>query len=136
MKLLMIAAAAGVGLAGAAQAQWGGVAYPQRGWHVIGERTVNRHGDTDTIKVRGRDRTRQLMLCTVNRPIHMRDFDVRFENGGHQDVNVRERIRAGSCTRAIDLKGNRRNIDRIRLSYERGGRGWGGGAPLVRVLAR
>jgi hypothetical protein len=35
---------------------------------------------------------------------------VRFANGGHQDVSVRERINPGQCTRAIDLNGDDRNI--------------------------
>lgn len=131
-------ASAGVALgASAAAAQWERGFGPGGGWVLIGERTVNRNGDVDVIQVRGRDRTSQVRLCVLNRPIRMHDFDVWFANGGHQDVRVRERIRPGTCTRAVDLKGDRRrNIDRIRLRYERAGQGWGGGRPLIQVYAR
>jgi hypothetical protein len=64
----------------------------------------------------------------------MRDFDVRFENGRHQDVRVRQRIAAGTCTRNIDLAGNRRDIETVRLIYSPIRRGWT--RPLVRVQAR
>jgi hypothetical protein len=70
----------------------------------------------------------------MNAPIHIRDFDIRFENGGRQDVNTRARLGAGRCTRAIDLRGNRRDIDEIRLRYEPIARGWR--RPLVRVQIR
>ncbi len=48
----------------------------------------------------------------------MYDLDVFFNNGGHQDVSVRERINPGRCTRAIDLNGGDRDIARIAMVYE------------------
>lgn len=64
-------------------------------------------------------RYREVRLCSFNAPLRMLDFDIRFHNGGRQDVRVRQRIRAGTCPRAIDLHGNRRDIKRIQLVYER-----------------
>ena len=103
------------------------------GWQTIAYKTVNGR-DTDTIDVRGHYRQRAVRLCTINAPIHIRDFDIRFENGGRQDANTRARLGAGRCTRAIDLRGNRRDIDEIRLRYEPIARGWR--RPLVRVQVR
>jgi hypothetical protein len=94
-------------------------------WQTIAFTTVGGH-DTDTIRVPGTARYRQMRLCVFNGPIQMRDFDVRFRNGGHQDVAVRQILRAGSCTRNIDLAGNRRDVTQIRLKY----------APLTRHLVR
>ena len=70
----------------------------------------------------------------MNAPIRLRDFDIRFENGRTQDADTRAVLGAGRCTRAIDLRGNRRDIDRIRLRYEPIARGHR--RPLVRVQVR
>ncbi len=64
----------------------------------------------------------------------MRDFDVRFRNGGHQDIAVRQMLRAGTCTRNIDLAGNRRDVTQIRLKYAPLARHWV--RPVVRVQVR
>lgn len=111
-------------------------AQPRRpaNWQVIGFKVVNGAADTDTIRLPGQQRFSQLRLCAYNAPLRLRDFDVRFENGGRQDVSTRERINPGTCTRAIDLTGRRRDITNVRLRYERIQRGMR--APLVRVSAR
>ena len=103
-------------------------------WRTIGYKTVNGRVDNDRIHVEGNARYTQVRLCVFNAPITMRDFDIRFENGRNQDVNVRQRIASGSCTRNIDLAGNRRDIDAIRLKYSPIRAGWT--RPLVRVQAR
>jgi hypothetical protein len=121
------AAAATLALAAPADAQ-------RYNWRTIAFKTVASGTDRDVIDVRGNNRYREVRLCVFNAPIRMRDFDVRFDNGGRQDVRVRERIRAGTCTRNIDLEGDRRDIDRIRLVYERLPRSRY--RPLVRVQAR
>lgn len=103
------------------------------GWRTVAYKTVNGR-DTDRIDVRGNYRARSVRLCTMNAPIRLRDFDVRFENGRTQDANTRARLGAGRCTRAIDLRGNRRDIDWIHLRYEPIARGWR--RPLIRVQIR
>jgi len=126
--LLGAAAAASVlAFAAPAAAQYGN-------WRTIGYKTVSGGTDRDTIDVRGNARYRAVRLCSFNAPIRMRDFDIRFENGGHQDVAVRQRIGAGTCTRAIDLQGGRRDIRRIKLVYEQILRSVH--RPLIRVQAR
>jgi hypothetical protein len=132
MTRLQILAAAGVAaamLAVPANAQ----RWNDRGWRTIAYKTVNGR-DTDTIHAPGRTRQSAVRLCAINAPIHLRDFDIRFENGRTQDANTRAVIAAGRCTRAIDLRGNRRDIDRIRLRYEPIARGWR--RPLIRVQVR
>ena len=124
------AAATFVAVAPASAQQW---RWDERGWRTIGFKTVNGR-DTDTIYLPGRSRQRAIRVCAMNAPLHLRDFDVRFENGGRQDIGTRAVLRAGTCTRAVDLRGNRRDIASVRLRYEpilRGVR-----RPLVRVQVR
>ena len=102
-------------------------------WHTVGHATVNGR-DSDTIRVPGTARYRQIRVCVFNGPIRMRDLDVRYRNGGRQDIKVRQLMRAGTCTRNIDLAGNRRDVTRVRLKYAPLARGWV--RPLVRVQVR
>lgn len=102
------------------------------GWTTIGYTTVGAGRDRDVIRVRGNARHRQLRVCAINRAIDMRDLDVVFANGGHQDIRVRQTIRAGTCTAAKDLQGRNRNMQSVAIVYSR----LRGVMPVVRIQAR
>ena len=124
------AAATLVAIAPAAAQSW---RWDERGWRTIGYTRVDGR-DSDTINLPGRTRQSEIRLCSMNQPLRLRDFDVRFANGGRQDVNTRAVLQAGRCTRAVDLNGNRRDIASVRLRYEPIGRSWQ--RPVVRVQVR
>ena len=127
MKRTLILAAAGVAAAftavAPAAAQFGN--WQDRGWRTIAYTRVDGR-DTDTIAVRGTIRERAIRVCAINQPLNLRDFDIRFANGGRQDVNTRAVLRAGTCTRAVDLRGGRRDIASVRLKY----------TPILRAILR
>jgi hypothetical protein len=129
--LILTAAAAAATVAAAAPAD--AQRYRGSNWRTVAYTAVNGR-DSDTIRVRGTARYRQMRVCVFNGPIHMRDLDVRYRNGGRQDIAVRALMRAGTCTRNIDLAGNRRDVTRVRLKYAPLARGWV--RPLVRVQVR
>ena len=104
-----------------------------RGWRTIGYTRVDGR-DSDTIYLPGRTRQGAVRLCAINQPLHLRDFDIRFANGRKQDVDTRAVLRAGTCTRSVDLKGNRRDIASVRLRYEPIYRA--SSRPVVRVQVR
>ena len=118
MKRTTILAAAGAAVAitavSPASAQYG--RWTDRGWRTVAYTRVNGH-DTDTIRLRGHIRERAIRVCAINQPLRLRDFDIRYQNGGRQDVNTRAVLRAGTCTRAVNLRGNRRDINAVRLRY-------------------
>ena len=87
-------------------------------WRQIGVRDVRDRTDRDTIVVEGPRQFERIKLCVYRNPVHFYDVDVRYANGGHQDVSVRQRINPGQCTRAIDLNGDDRNITTVSLLYE------------------
>jgi len=97
----------------------------ERGWRTIGYTRVDGR-DSDTISLPGRTRQSAIRVCAMNQPLHLRDFDIRFENGRKQDVDTRAVLNAGTCTRSVDLNGNRRDIASVRLRYE----------PIYRVASR
>ncbi len=90
----------------------------QVAWQLVGARDVSFRVERDTIQVRGNDRSRQVMICVYRQPIRLLDADIRFANGGRQDLYVRAVIGAGQCTRAIDLQGHRRDIRSISFVYK------------------
>jgi hypothetical protein len=116
-RTMILALAAGTVTATAAvpaSAQYG--RWTERGWRTVAYTRVDGR-DTDTIRLRGHIRERRIRVCAINQPLNLRDFDIRYQNGGHQDVNTRAVLRAGTCTRAVDLRGNRRDIAKVRLRY-------------------
>ena len=133
MKRTMIiaatAAVATIAASAPAEAQrWHG-----NSWRTVGYTQVNGR-DADTIRLPGTARYRQMRVCVFNGPIQLRDLDVRYRNGGRQDVGVRQFMRAGSCTRNVDLAGNRRDVTAVRIKYAPLHRGWV--RPIVRVQVR
>lgn len=107
---------------------------PAAAWTQIGVRDVRDRTDRDTIVVEGPRQFERIKLCVYRRPVHFLDVDVRYANGGHQDVSVRQRINPGECTRNIDLNGDDRNITSISMLYEE--TSWRRGAhATVRVFA-
>ena len=123
---VILAAAAIAAFSASASAQHNGGGHGQgarnggdRGqWRVIGSREVADHLERDVISGRGDGRFRQIRICVAHRAVRFQDVDIVFGNGGRQDVRMRERIGRGECTRAIDLKGERRFIRRIIFRYE------------------
>jgi hypothetical protein len=133
MKRTLILAAATAAATVAAAAPADAQRWNDRGWRTVGYTRVDGR-DSDTINLPGFTRQREIRLCAINQPLNLRDFDVRFANGRSQDVNTRAVLRAGSCTRAVDLRGNSRDIASVRLRYEPIRRSWQ--RPVVRVQVR
>jgi hypothetical protein len=94
------------------------VATPSFAWTQIGARDVSDRTERDTIVVEGPRQFERIKLCVYRQPVHFIDVDVHYANGGHQDVDVRQRINPGDCTRAIDLTGDDRNITSVSMVYE------------------
>ncbi len=93
-------------------------AAPAAAWELIGARNVRDATERDTIVVEGPRRYERIRLCVYRNPINLYDLDVRFRNGGNQDVEVRQRLNPGECTRAINLNGDDRNIVNVSMIYE------------------
>ena len=87
-------------------------------WDQVGVRQVRDRTERDTIALSGPRQFERIKLCVYRNPVHFYDLDVRYRNGGHQDVSVRQRINPGECTRSIDLNGDDRNITTVSMVYE------------------
>ena len=94
------------------------VAAAETGWTGLGHREVSDSVDRDTITARDRGTFRQIMICVERAPVRFYDVVVRYRNGGTQNVRIRALVRAGRCTRNIDLRGRDRNVEAVDFAYE------------------
>ena len=77
-------------------------------WTYLGNAHVDGQHDHDDIKVGGsQGRYRFLQIRVVNAPIQFDHIVVHYGNGEPQTIAVRDVIRAGGKSRAIQLQGDR-----------------------------
>jgi len=88
-------------------------------WHLLGTKKVTFKTDRDVIHV-GADEGvfKRVKLLVKKSGIHIMDMKIHFLNGDVMDVQVRQIIPAGGETRAIDLPGNNRIIQKVVFWYE------------------
>lgn len=89
-------------------------------WEYLGQAHVDGRADHDRISVNSGQSFRSILLEVQGGAVEFSRVVVHFENGGDHEVQVRERIRSGDRTRAIDLPGDRRRIQSVELWYEKG----------------
>jgi len=91
---------------------------PGGDWAVLGTKDVNLLVDHDSIYV-GPDsgKFRSIRFHVTNRPIHLYDIRVTFENGQVQRYDFNAHIPAGTYSPGLDLAGAYRMIDHIDLVY-------------------
>ena len=107
----------------------------QRGrWVFLGSANVDGGRDHDVIRVNALGAFTALQLGIRGGAIEFQRVVVHFENGGEQELQIRDRIRAGGRTRTIDLKGERRRIESVEFWY--GKPNWRSGRPQVSLWGR
>jgi len=105
------------------------------GWTLLGERRVTDKLDHDTIAVTAtRGDFHRIQLRVLERAVQFRKVVVHFGNGESQELELRDVIRAGGRSRAIDLAGGDRVIQSIDLWYD--AQSIGGKGALVRVFGQ
>jgi hypothetical protein len=90
-----------------------------RDWVELGCKRVSLFGvDRDTINVGRREgRFKAVRLHVTGADIQLLDLTVIYANGSPDTLRVRSTLREGDRTRALDLKGWERSIDRIEMTY-------------------
>jgi hypothetical protein len=106
----------------------------ERRWEYLGQAHVDGRSDHDNIHVNARGGFRAIQFEVRDGAIVFQRVVVHFENGEDHRVEVRDRLRAGERTRAIDLPGDRRNIRSVELWYERGN--WRSRRPTLKLYGQ
>jgi hypothetical protein len=95
----------------------------RRGWSKLGETAVHGRADTDTIWVtRGNNRYRRMMFHVEGGDVEIYDMVITFANGETFRPDLRHQFRDGQDSRAIDLPGDTRMIQKIQFTYGNSGR--------------
>ena len=96
-----------------------GAALQAGDWVLLGQRQVSDRADHDVIVVTGaRGDFRRIKITVQRASVDFHRVTVYFGNGGKQEVEMRNTIRAGGETRAIDLEGADRVINRVEFWYD------------------
>jgi hypothetical protein len=104
-----------VTLAGAA----GGAERQGRDWILLGQRQVSDQADHDVIEVTAaRGEFRRIKFTVQRASVDFHRVTVHFGNGGSQGIQMRNTIPAGGESRAIDLEGDDRVINRVEFWYD------------------
>jgi hypothetical protein len=103
-------------------------------WERLGDSRVDGKRDHDNIRVNARGGFRAIRFFVQGGDIEIQRVVVHFENGADTEVEVRDRIRSGSTTRAIDLPGDERRIRSVEFWYGRGD--WGRSRPQLVLYGR
>lgn len=103
----------------------------QERWQYLGQSNVDGTRDHDNIRVNSREAFRAIQLRVQGGEIEFQRVVVHFENGADSEVEIRDRIRAGGQTRAIDLPGDNRRINSVEVWYGQGN--WGRRRPNLRL---
>jgi len=102
-------------------------------WTYLGHANVDGRSDHDRISVgTWRGRFQRIQIRVERAPIEFHRVVVHYANGRSEEVEIRRRIPSGGQTRAIDLRGDDRNIDSVEFLYARGGWRYGR-TPRVRL---
>jgi hypothetical protein len=89
------------------------------GWEELGCGNVGIKADRDSIKVGRREgRFSAIQLRVSGNKVNILDLKVIYGRGPPDDIRVRSEIRDGGETRPLDLKGERRVIDRVEMTYK------------------
>ena len=91
----------------------------QKEWVKLGSRVVNMTADHDEILVTAKDGVfTKVRLKIMKAPIHLKNINIIFGNGENKNVKFDKKFPAGSVTRVIDLKGNKRIIKKVKLNFK------------------
>lgn len=90
----------------------------QAQWVLLGSKSVSLTADRDIVSARGEGAFSRIRLCVLQRAVRFHDLDIVFGSGARQDLQIRSVIAPGDCTRAVDIRGGRRLIRQVVLTYE------------------
>jgi hypothetical protein len=89
-------------------------------WRLIGQTHATHSVDHDTIFVQGPfDNFRRIKFKVTDAPLNLYRMVVTYDNGVPDKIEVRQNIRKGGESRAIDLRGiGKRSVRKIEFWYE------------------
>jgi hypothetical protein len=104
-------------------------------WMGLGTRAINAQTTSQTIEVNGTNVPRETMFCSDDAAVQIVSAEFRYRTGDTQTVNVRTRVRANDCSRAIGLRNRTAELASVTFTADPASLAAGATA-RVRVLVR
>jgi hypothetical protein len=120
---MVVVTTAVVGLAWSAVASGQQVSQPRGSpsgsWVLIGQTHVGHSAEHDAINVVGKhDNFRRIKFKVTGAPLNIQRMVVTYDSGSPERIDVRQDIKDGGESRAIDLKGGKRSVRTIEFWYD------------------
>ncbi len=90
----------------------------KKGWHKIGETTVNFTKDRDVVDILVANRFSAIQLKVDDAPIDLMGAEAYYESGDKQDLKIEASIKAPGESDIINLNGGERSLKKIVLIYK------------------
>ncbi len=88
-------------------------------WFFLADKNVGFGVDHDVILFGNwKDDVRQVKIKVTDGPLKMYSMKIHFDNGGVQNIELRNHFAQGSESRVIDLDGGLRHLEKIEFWYE------------------
>ena len=90
-------------------------------WDKLGTEAVDYTIDHDVVALKGAKETETysaLKIKVINGTVNIHKVTVHFGNGDTQDIDLPKELNAGNDGKLIDLKGNKRIIEKVTFWYD------------------
>ena len=88
-------------------------------WKVLGDAQIEKKGGTATIDVGGEEGlVKRIKFEVRGTDVEFKKVTITYENGDPEEVDVRDKVRRGGKSRAIDLKGGNRVIKKVLIAFK------------------
>jgi len=87
-------------------------------WQILGQRTVDMRADHDEVMITAWNGTfTKLKFKVLKAPIYIKNIRIVYGNGSVTKINVNKSFRQGAESKAFDLPGNHRIVQKVILNY-------------------
>jgi hypothetical protein len=91
----------------------------EKDWKVMGDAEIKRASGTATINVGAEEGLAKRIKFEVRgTDVEFKKVTVTYENGDPEEVEIRDTVRRGGKSRAIDLKGGNRVIKKVLIAFK------------------
>jgi Protein of unknown function (DUF2541) len=88
-------------------------------WKVLGNAKIERKSGSAKIDVGGDDGlVKRIKFEVRGADVEFKKVTVTYESGDPEDIDVRDEVRRGGSTRAIDLKGGTRAVKKVLIAFK------------------
>ncbi len=117
-KIILIVLLAAIGVSNFALAQSTKIVVSdKKGWHKIGETTVDFSRDRDEVMIVGADKFAALIFKVEDASIDLIEIEVFYESGDNQKAKIGYPIKAPGQSKEIILNGGERSIKKVSFLY-------------------